>query len=91
MKKKEEIKLRYSVRGDNPSREDRLKALLEGKVILISTNMPMYYKLDKYLRLTFSRTGHESSFHPYQDGFNYRHVLDDYDQPSGWIKRIKII
>lgn len=91
MKKKEKIRERYSIKEGNPTREERIQALYEGKMIKIKTYRTMYYRLDKYKRLCFSYTGHESSFHPYHSGFDYTNVLDDYAAPSEIDKVVCII
>lgn len=83
MNKKEWIKQRYNVIEGNPTREERLLALLNNKIIKVKNYRTMFYKLDKYQRLCFSYTGHPSSFQPYQNGFDYYHVLDDYDVAGG--------
>lgn len=81
--KKESTKDRYSVLEGNPSREERIQALFKGKVIQVVTHRTTYYKLDKYQRLCFSYTNHPDSFQPFHEGFNYYHVMDDYDSPGG--------
>ena len=92
MNKKEIVKARYTEREYNPSREERIKALFNGQLIQIKEGGTVtYYKLDKYKRLCFSSTGHESSFHPYYKGFDYAHVLDDYNEVSNVEKRIVIL
>lgn len=83
-------KERFQAIIGNPSREERITALLEGKVIKVKDYREMYYKLDKYRRLAFSYTNHPSSFHPFMDGFNYTSVLDDYNH-NGDSKRISIL
>jgi|GEM_PF-6520493 len=89
--KKEATKDRYSVLEGNPSREERIQALLNGNIIQVDTHRTMYYKLDKYHKLRFSYTNHPDSFHPFHEGFNYYHVLDDYDLPGGNRKKRIII
>lgn len=91
MNNKEETKNRYSVIEGNPSRQERMEALFNGKTIKVKTYTVTYYRLDKYQRLCFSSTNHESSYQPYHEGFNYAHVLDDIQQASNSKKTISII
>ncbi|MEI2465070.1 hypothetical protein [Niallia taxi] len=74
----------------NPSREERITALFEGKVIKVNDHREMYYKLDKFKRLAFSYTNHPSSFHPFMDGFNYTPILDDFTH-NGDLKSITVL
>lgn len=91
MKKKEAIKIRYSIVEGNPTREQRVEALYDGKVIKVTDYKVTYYKLDKYQRLTFSFTGHPDSFQPYHKGFDYSDVLDDYNDTANCDRRIEIM
>ena len=91
MNKKEQTKNRYSVLKGNPTREERLTALLEGKVIRVESYKIMYYKLGRYHRLCFSYAGHMSSFEPFSSGYDYSKVLDDYDWVGNHEKVITII
>ena len=91
MNKKEQTKDRYSVLEGNPTREERLATLLEGKVIRVETYRIMYYKLDRYHRLCFSYTGHKSSFQPFYNAYDYSDVLDDYDWAGNQEKVLTII
>ena len=83
-------KERFQVINGNPPREERINALFNSKIIKVIDHREMFYKLDKYKRLTFGYTNHPSSFHPFMDGFNYTVVLDDYTH-NGERKHISII
>jgi hypothetical protein len=89
--KKEYIKERYKVLEINPSRKLRLESLISGKIIKVTNYRTMYYKLDKYYRLCFSSTGHPSSYHPFNQGFNYTDILDDLDSSSNSQNIVEII
>lgn len=91
MKKKEEIRNRYSVNEGNPTRKERIDALFGNKTLQVTGSQTLYHRLDKYQRLTFSYTGHPSSFMPYENGFDYSKVLDDYEVTSGSTRRVKIV
>lgn len=84
---KKSVKERYSVRDGNPSREERIKALFDNKIFKVNST---FHKLDRFHRMTFSKTGNVSSFHPYQSAYDYSKVLDDYDH-NGEPKKIQII
>jgi hypothetical protein len=82
---------RYCVLDGNPSRKERIEALFNNKTIKVTDYRTLFHKLDKYQRLTFSDTGHPDSFHPYQDGYDYSKVLDDYNQVANEERKIEIL
>lgn len=72
----------------NPTREERLLALLEGKIIEKTTYRKengreefriQYFKMNKHTGLSFSYKNHPSSFHPYHNMFDFSDVLEDID------------
>lgn len=78
----------------NPSREERMKAFLDGKLIKRieqDGKRIVWLKLNKYYGVSFSldrknEFPHPDSFHPFHDVFNYHYVLEDYDHNNEPVK-----